>query len=289
MYIYIYIQYIYIYSYPALQLPNLLQLFPFFHHPKVPSNFTGRQKCTVDDHVADDSLWGHGVQQCWGLTPMATFGQCCHDVSETGHVWYRTILKPQGVCRLVAISVNLSVIWDWDIIKYHSNIIQFTFSVACWVHQNLSWSGFMMLHVPGWYKYQGFNFAPGHISWSTCSGKFQRFVEEQAWRTLLQKNVSSESPGDPHDQVANWGIILVTHLLGEPETTVDMKVLHFLMQEMVPALFFWEFCEQMSTSRLALGFLNNNRNNRHYSCFDWHCTTTQKETHSVYGLSYGFW
>ena len=145
---------------------------PFFRSSKVPSHFTGRQKCAVDDHVADDALGGHGVQQGGGLTPMAaTFGQCCHDISETGHVWYRTILKPQEAARKKKAGYRISVILlqkmmiyddmicDWDIMTYE----KFT----CWVHPieykhiihiNLSWFGFMMTLSPAWYKYQGFNF-----------------------------------------------------------------------------------------------------------------------------------
>ena len=34
-------------------------------------------------------------------------GQCCHDISETGHVWYRTMLKPrkaaeEDICDIFA-------------------------------------------------------------------------------------------------------------------------------------------------------------------------------------------
>lgn len=95
----------------------------FFRSSKVPSHFTGRQKCAVDDHVADDALGGHGVQQCGGLTPMASAsGQCCHDISETGHVWYRTILKPQKAAEEDICDTFCRRWWLWYVILRYYDI-----------------------------------------------------------------------------------------------------------------------------------------------------------------------
>ena len=210
----------------------------FFRSSKVPSHFTGRQKCAVDDHVADDALGGHGVQQGGGLTPMASAsGQCCHDISETGHVWYRTMLKPQkaaageDICDTFAEDDDYDM-WFWDIMTYAKF---YMLSPSNWIQTyNSSWFGFMItLSLVDTSTKASISAPPGHISCSTASGKLQRFVEEQAWRMLLQKNVSSESPGDPHENCSFW-----------------KRWKHS----------FWEFFEKMSTSRLVLGFLNNNRN-----------------------------
>lgn len=175
-------------------------------------------------------------------------------MSGTGPCW--SLGKPLKRISVIFLQKMMTMICDFEILWHMQNF-------TCWVHPMESkhiihhdldsWSHCPLVDTS---TKASISAPPGHISCSTASGKLQRFVEEQAWRMLLQKNVSSESPGDP------WK-------------------LQFLKE--MEALFMGILWANVNIPT-GLRLLEQQQKQRHYSCF---APLPQKK--NVYWLSYGFW